>query len=78
MAAKRNELELSAFSAAIHGSAKSGIAAGEHPVDIFHLGFSRMERVLYFLIVVIENILQDIHETIMTEDKTKKNPPNPS
>lgn len=43
--AERNEFEVTAMGASVHGTAKRRITAVDHFIDIIHLGFSGMESI---------------------------------
>ena len=49
---ERNKLKVAAMRAAIHGTPKRRVATGKHFIDVFHLGFSGMESVFNFFIIV--------------------------
>lgn len=55
--AKRNKLEIAAVGAGVHGTAKRGITAVDHLIDIFHLSFSGMESIYNFFIMVCKDFL---------------------
>lgn len=55
--AKRDKLKSAAMGTAIHGTAEGRITAVDHFIDIFHFGFSRMESVFYFFIMVSNHSL---------------------
>ena len=55
--AKRNEFEVTAVRAGVHSTAKRGIAAVDHLIDIFHLSFSGMESIYNFFIMVCKDLL---------------------
>lgn len=55
--AKRNKLEITAVGAGVHGTAKRGIAAINHFINIFHLSFSGMESIYNFFIMVCKDFL---------------------
>ena len=55
--AERNKLEVTAVRAGVHGTAKRGIAAVDHLIDIFHLSFSGMESIYNFFIMVCKDFL---------------------
>lgn len=57
LAAERDELQLSALGAGIHGSAEGRIAAVHHLIDILHFNGSWMERILDDFIIVLEDLL---------------------
>ena len=50
------------------------IPAIDHLLDVFHNGRTRMERVLNFFIVVVEDSLKYVHTSIMRENDRKRNP----
>lgn len=56
-AAERDEFQLTAVRAAIHGAAKGRVAAVYHLIDIIHLGFSGMEGIFNFFVMVGKNFL---------------------
>ena len=72
--AERDEFQPAAVRAAIHGAAEGRIAAVDHFIDIFHLRISGMKSILYFFVMVYKNSLKYVHETIMQENDTKRNP----
>ncbi len=57
VAAERNKFKLSTMGAAIHGTAKSGIAAVDHLINVFHLSIPGMKGIFNFFIMVSKNIL---------------------
>ena len=57
VAPERNKLKVAAMRAAIHGTPKRRVATGKHFIDVLHLGFSGMESVFNFFIIVGKNSL---------------------
>lgn len=60
---------------AVHGTTEGRIAAVDHFFDIFHLRVPGMKSVFDFFVIVSENFLQSVHETIMQEKEAKRNLP---
>lgn len=56
-AAERNEFEVVAIGADIHGTAKRRVAAVDHLRDIFHFHISGMKSILNDFIIVFKNLL---------------------
>ena len=56
-AAKRNELQVAAVWAGIHGAAKRRITTIDHLRDIFHFNISGMKCILNDFIIVFKNLL---------------------
>ena len=55
--AERNEFEVTAVGASVHGTAKRRITAVDHFIDIIHLSFSGMESIYNFFIMVCKDSL---------------------
>lgn len=60
---------------AVHGTTEGRIATVDHFFDVFHLGISGMKSIFDFFVIVSENFLQSVHETIMQEKEVKRNLP---
>ena len=73
VAAKRNKLKISAFGTAIHGATVGRVTTMDHLIHVFDNGIAWMKDIYHFFIMVGKNLLQDVHETIMKENGTKKN-----
>ena len=58
----------------IHGTTIGWIPAVNHLGDVFHNDIPRMKAVFNYLVIVVENLLQNIHKTIMQEKEAKRNP----
>jgi hypothetical protein len=74
VASERNELQLPADRAAIHGPAKRGITAVDHLVDVLDDRWTGMQRIDDFFVMVPEDFLEYVHVTIMNQTSTKRNP----
>ena len=55
--AKRNKFEFPTMRAAVHGTAERRITTVYHFINIFHLSFSGMKGIFYFLIIVGKDFL---------------------
>ena len=56
-AAKRNELQVAAVRAGIHGAAKGRVTTINHLRDIFHFNISGMKGILNDFVIVFKNLL---------------------
>ena len=56
-AAKRNELEITAMRAGIHGPAKRRVTTMNHLGDVFHFDLSGMKCILNDFVIVFKNLL---------------------
>ena len=74
VAAERDKFQLSAVGTAVHGTARGRVTTVDHFINIFHLRISGVKSILYFFVMVCKNILKYVHETIMQENDTKRNP----
>lgn len=74
VAAERDKFKFPAFITAIHGTAKRRITAVKHPVNIPDDRLPRMENIKHFFIMVIKDVLKDVHKTIMRDLMTENNP----
>ena len=74
MAAERDKFKFPALITAIHGTAEGRITAVKHPVDIPDDRLPGMENIKHFLIMVIKDVLKDVHKTIMRDLMTENNP----
>lgn len=74
MTAEGNKFKVSAVRTAVHSPAKSRITTIDHLFDVFQLGWSWMESIFNFFVIVTENFLEYIHKIIMNENETKRNP----
>lgn len=57
VAPERNKLKIATMRTAIHGTPKRRVATGKHLIDVLHLGFSGMESIFNFFIIVGKNSL---------------------
>lgn len=71
MAAKRNELEVTAMGTAIHGAAVRRITAVDDLIDIFQNNRSGFYIIFNYFVIVSKYLLNYIHEIIMRQNKTK-------
>ncbi len=74
MAAKRDKMEMAAMRAAIHGAAKGGVTAVDHLINVFNLRWAGMKSIDDLLVMITEDFLEDVHETIMRKIGAKENP----
>ena len=74
MTAERNKFKFPAFITAIHGSAERRVTTVKHPVNIPDDRLSGMENIKHFFVMVIKDILKDVHKTIMRDLATENNP----
>jgi len=56
-AAKRNELEVTAVRAGIHGAAKRRVTTMNHLGDVFHFNSSGIKGILHDFVIVFKNLL---------------------
>ena len=63
--AERNEFEVPTVRITVHGTAKRGITAVNHLINIFYLSLSGMKSIFNFFIMVCKDSLKNIHKTIM-------------
>ena len=74
MAAERDKFKFPTLITAIHGTAERRITAVKHPVNIPDDRLSGMENIKHFFIMVIKDVLKDVHKTIMRDLMTENNP----
>ncbi len=74
VAAERDELKVTAFWTAVHGTAKRGVATVDHLRDVFYDSVARMKRINHFFVMIRKDFLKDIHKISMKEMKEKENP----
>ena len=55
--AERNKFKVPTVGTAVHGTAKRRIAAVDHFINVFHLGFSGMESIFNFFIMICDDFL---------------------
>ena len=77
MAAEGDKFKFATFITAKHGPAKRRVTADKHPVNIPDDRLSGMENIKHFFIMVIKDVLKDIHKTIMRDLATESNPTPP-
>ena len=65
MAAKRNELEVTAMGTAIHGSAVRRITSVDNLIDVFQNNRSGFIIIFNNFVIVSKHLLYHIHEIIM-------------
>ena len=58
---------MTAMRTGIHSAAISRVTAVDHFVYVFNLYRTRMKSIKNFFIVITENILENVHRTIMKE-----------
>ena len=76
MAAKRDEVEVTALRTAVHGTAERRIATVDHLINVFNLRGTGMKSIYDFFIMIAEDFLKYIHGIIM-QKKTLKSKPTP-
>ena len=74
MATERDKFKFPTLITAIHGAAERRITAVKHPVNIPDDGLPGMENIKHFFIMVIKDVLKDVHKTIMRDLMTENNP----
>ena len=74
MAAKRDEVEMTALRTAVHGAAEGGVTAVDHLINVFNLRGTGMKSIEYFFIIIAEDFLENVHKIIMKKKGTKENP----
>lgn len=67
MAAEGNKFKFTAVRTAVHGAAIRRIPAVDHLINVFHDNGTGMKDIFNFFIVIIKNLLEYIHKTIMKE-----------
>ena len=63
--AERNEFKLTAFRAAVHGTAIRRVTAINHLLNVFNYSVARMKCINHFFIMICKDFLENIHEIIM-------------
>ena len=74
MTAERDEFQMIAERASIHGTAESGITAVDHLVYVFNFDRLRMQGIYDFFIMVAKNLLEYVHRSIMKHKVAKRIP----
>lgn len=72
--AERDKFKLTTMRASKHGTAKRGIPAVHHLVNVFHNNGTRVKNIFNFLIMFFKNFLKYVHKTIMRQSSKKRNP----
>jgi hypothetical protein len=73
-ATKRNIFKVTAVGTTIHCSAKGWVTTIKHPIDVLNNRQTRSEYINDFFIMIVENVLENIHMIIMTEVEINENP----
>ena len=74
VAAERDKFKFSTFVTAIHGPTKRRVTTVKHPVNVPDDRLSGMKDIKHFFVMVIKDVLKDIHEIIMRDLVTENNP----
>ena len=78
MTAERDELEIAAEGAAVHGSTEGRVTAVNHLINVLDDRVTRMKDINYLLIIIFEYFLKDVHKIIMKQLRQKENSLYPS
>lgn len=76
MTSEGDEFKVATFGAPIHGATKRRVTTVDHLIHVFYDRRARTSEIYKFFIMIFKDILKDVtHKTIMTDMKTKENPP---
>lgn len=66
--AERDELEVAAGGAGIHGTSERRVTTMKHLVNVFNDGLTRMQSINHFFIIITKNILKYTAHVIIIEE----------